>query len=101
MPIRRGLEQPGCLYDRGVSQRRANELDTHRKAMRAEAARNTDGRQPADIANATDGVGKAQHIIEIGVEPAGDDRKRGRNQHVTPRTRCAVMKSDALISSLI
>ncbi len=43
--------------------------------MRTETARNTDGRQTADIADASDGIGKAQFIVEIGVKTAGEDWK--------------------------
>src|SRR4029077_10726586 len=85
VPIRGGLEQPRRLYDFGVIQRTPDELDADWQAMGPETARNSDGRQSADIANSSDGIRKAEFIVEIGIQPAGDNRQRSRYQHVNLR----------------
>src|SRR5215471_19796342 len=50
--------------------------------MVSEPAGHADGRQPADVADAANGIGKGEGFIQIRVQLRGSDGKRRGNQYV-------------------
>src|SRR5579864_912563 len=71
VPVCLALEDARRLNDFGVIERAANKLDSNGQAVLSKAARHADRRESANIADAADGIGKGQRLIQIGVELAG------------------------------
>src|SRR5579871_5868949 len=82
MPVRLALINARRLNNFGVIEPTGNELNTYGQAVMAKAARHADGGQSADIADATDGIGKTELLIKIGVNARRGHGQRRRSQHV-------------------
>ena len=65
MPIGVQLEGPPCLDNRKIVTRSAHKLESDREIFFREPTRNGHRRKPADIANATERIGKSQIGLEI------------------------------------
>src|SRR5262249_7808409 len=64
VPVGLSLENPGCLYYLRVVQWTPDELNPDRQSDVIKAARHTDRRQAADIADATDRIGERQGFVQ-------------------------------------
>src|SRR5262249_17384146 len=73
VPIGMRLENARRLNYFGVIQRPTNELQAYRQIMIAQAAGHADSRQPAEISNTANRIGKRESNIQICVEFAGSN----------------------------
>ena len=84
MPVGVQLEGPPCLDNRKIVTRSAHKLESDRKILFREPARNGHCRKPADIADAAERIRKQQIGFEIqsqrrcgnGLRGGGDDVER-------------------------
>ncbi len=65
MPVGMGLKCSPCLDNRKIVTGSAHKLQSYRETLLSESARNGHCRQPANIANATEWVGKDETGLEI------------------------------------
>src|SRR5215470_16099709 len=82
VPVGLRLKNPGNLHHLCVVQGTSDELNTDWQSNMVEAARHTDGRQTANIANATNGVGKSQRFVEVRIDLGGGHGQRRSGQNV-------------------
>src|SRR5215471_12410766 len=82
VPVGLRLKNPGGLDHLCVVQRTSDELNTDWQSNMVKAARHTDGRQAAYIADATNGIGKSQRFVQIRIDPGSGHWQRRSGQHV-------------------
>src|SRR5579863_5263391 len=82
VPVGVLLKDPRSADDRGVGAGFADELQSERKFVVGESARNRKCRQSAEIANAAERIGKSDIGFQIGFERRGADWLRRGDQHV-------------------
>src|SRR5579859_5458293 len=82
VPVGVLLESTRSADDRGVGAGFADELQSERKLIVGESARNRKCRQSAEIANAAERIGKSDIGFQIGFKRRGADWLRRGDQHV-------------------
>src|SRR5215472_18490531 len=85
MPVRLRLKDSRGLYHLRIIQRPADKLNSHWQSNVIKSTRHADSRQPADIPNASDGIGERKRLIQIRIQFARRQGKAGGGQNVHAR----------------
>src|SRR6185312_5167057 len=85
MPFGARLKQTRHLYQLVLGKGSTYKQQAHGRSLVAKAAGHAEGGESAEIADAADGVRKAEGVVKVGLQRCGSDRKRCSNQNVCLR----------------